>query len=75
MKLLFVNVDKLVNFADEIHFDSAGSCIVDRAVAPLIEIEISTQLTVYALQHIQIELRSDTGGIVVSGFKQMRILF
>src|SRR3954454_23856611 len=69
MKLVFVDVRKLIDFADEVHFNSACFRIVGRAVSPLVEIEICTQFTVDAFHQIQIELRGHTCAIIIGGFE------
>src|SRR5207247_6359550 len=40
MEFVFGNMDKLIDFADEIHFDAAGVRIVDSAMLPLVDSEI-----------------------------------
>src|SRR3954468_12269962 len=46
MELVFVEMHELIDFTDEMHLNSAGVGIIDGAVPPLIEIEISAQLAV-----------------------------
>ena len=75
MQLVFGEMDELVDFTDEMHLNSAGVGIIVCAVSPLIEIEISAQLAVNALQQVQIEFRSHAGAIVVSRFQHLPILF
>src|SRR6266403_5359891 len=58
MELVFVEMNELVDFTDEMHFNPAGVGIVDCEVPPLIQIEVCAQFAVDALQQIQIELRS-----------------
>jgi hypothetical protein len=52
MELVFVEMHELIDFTDEMHFNPAGAGIVDCAVPPLIQIKVSGQLAVDALEQI-----------------------
>src|ERR1044072_6929848 len=64
MEFVFVEVYKLIGFADEMHFNPAQPGVVDWPVPPLTQIEVCPQFAFYPLQQIQIELRSHAGAIV-----------
>src|SRR5215469_4093734 len=48
MKLVFVKVNKLIGFTDEMHFNPASVDIIDCAVPPLIQIKVCAQFPVDA---------------------------
>src|SRR5207302_3644838 len=47
MELVFVKMNKLIDFADEIHFDATGTRIVDGSMPPLIQIEICANFAIH----------------------------
>jgi hypothetical protein len=49
MKLMFIEMHKLIHFTDQMHLNSAGVGIVDCAVPPLIQIEVCAQFAIDAL--------------------------
>src|SRR5438045_6470313 len=63
----FVRVDlhALRFAADEMHLDAAALLVVKRAMRELLQIEISAELAIDALQQIEIERRSNAECIVV----------
>src|SRR5262249_47737445 len=61
--------------ADQVHLDAMAVAVIDRAMHEAGEIEIAAKLAVDALQHIEIEARGDTSGIVIGIVERALVLF
>ena len=64
-KLALPEVNGLIGFADQVHLNPGGVGIVNRAVPPLLEVEIRPDLAIRAHEQIEIELGRNAGAVVV----------
>src|SRR2546421_8183010 len=72
-KHVATNFHGLINFADQIKFDSSFGRIVGRIMLPVREIEIAAEFAVDAREQVFVELRGHAGAVVVSGLDNMSI--
>src|SRR5262249_20661035 len=56
------------------HLDAVALAIVERAVAKVFELEIAVELAIDARKQIEIELRGQAGGVIVSGVEDAGVL-
>ena len=58
----------------QMHLDAMGVGAIQREVAPVAHVEVSTQQAVQVAQHVQVERRRHAERVVVGGFQPARIL-
>src|SRR5579864_277780 len=51
--------------ADQVHLDAMAVAVIDRAMNEGADVEVTAELAVDPVQHIEIETRGDAGGVVI----------